>query len=297
LAAFVTMTAPPAIRAQEPSLETALVRAAAYVTEFQRRLSGIVAEESYAQNARSPLAHRSRSRTEPLSQRKLKSDFLLVRPAGADLYVEFRDVFEVDGSPVRDRQDRLIRLFLDPSASAARQINEIVIESARYNIGNVWRTVNTPTLALSFLHPAYQPRFTFTLTTTETTPVLARGRRTSPRFAVSTDVWVIEFREVRRNTVIKTTGGKDLPSEGRFWIEPTTGRVLVTELIAEDSTVRGTVDVSYQSEPVAGLLAPIEMRERYEDVGYGGLVEGTATYSRFRQFQVRAAEQVEPARD
>ena len=94
-------------------------------------------------------------------RRELRSDFLLVRPEGEDHYFEFRDVFEVDGRPVRDREERLSRLFLDRSGASSRQIQEITNESARYNIGSVERTLNTPTLALLLLDPRYQPTVTF----------------------------------------------------------------------------------------------------------------------------------------
>src|SRR5207249_185671 len=66
-----------------------------------------------------------------------------------------------------------------------------------------------------------------------------------------------------------------------FWIEPDTGRVLMTELRAGDMNVRGTIDVSYQSEPLMRLLAPIEMREEYFDRS-GAQITGVATYGRFR---------------
>ena len=33
--------------------------------------------------------------------RELTSDLLLVKPAGADPWLQFRDVFEVDGKPIR----------------------------------------------------------------------------------------------------------------------------------------------------------------------------------------------------
>ena len=74
-------------------------------------------------------------------------------------------------------------------------------------------------------------------------------------------------------------------SSGRFWIEPATGRVLMSELVAEPLQVRATIDVSFQSEPLLGMLVPIEMRERYEDRRVTSLVTGRATYGRFRQFQ------------
>jgi hypothetical protein len=91
------------------------------------------------------------------------------------------------------------------------------------------------------------------------------------------------------DAVIRTADHRDLPSRGRFWIEPDTGRVLISELVARNRTVQGTIDVSYQSEPLLGLLVPVEMRERYND-NRGARVEAIATYGRFRQFQVDVDE-------
>jgi hypothetical protein len=62
----------------------------------------------------------------------------------------------------------------------------------------------------------------------------------------------------------------------------------------ENRSLRATIDVSYQSEPLLGLLVPIEMRERYESRKSGSLVAGRATYGRFRQFQVTVDEQLGP---
>ena len=69
--------------AQEPALATVLSRAGVYVLEFQRQLSGIVAEEQYVQDVRYPLGS---TRYNPLlpRHRELKSDLLLVKPVGAD---------------------------------------------------------------------------------------------------------------------------------------------------------------------------------------------------------------------
>ena len=59
----------------------------------------------------------------------------------------------------------------------------------------------------------------------------------------------------------------DLLSRGRLWIEPASGRVLMSEMITENDDVRGQINISYQSEPLLGLLVPIEMRERYTGSG------------------------------
>src|SRR6185503_9035702 len=93
-------------------------------------------------------------------RRELKSDFLLVKIGPTDL-LPFRDVFEVDGSAVRDREQRLQKLFLQSKSDALAQAAQIANESSRYNIGALQRTINTPILTLSYLQPDTQDRFKF----------------------------------------------------------------------------------------------------------------------------------------
>ena len=99
----------------------------------------MVAEEHYDQSAEGPPRGGQR--------RELRSDFLLVRPAGFDWFLEYRDVIEIDGRLVQDRQDRLTDLFLSPSSSAHIQAQAITVASARHNIGGITRTLN-----LSLIH-------------------------------------------------------------------------------------------------------------------------------------------------
>jgi len=302
-AAIATILATPtAAASNRPALDVVLARAGAYVAEFQRQLSGIVAEERYRQEVKASSRRsgcppsRTRAATaacpEPLVhpvRSELRSDLLLVKPVATREWLQFRDVFEVDGQPVRDRSERLTRLFLDPSSASANQIAMILNESARYNIGDIQRNINTPLFALQFLEPSNQPRFTFKRTR-DRVPDGMRAAPTVPgAFRTSIEVWAIEYEEKQPGTMIRTADFRDLPSRGRFWIEPDTGRVLVSELVARNRSVDGTVDVSYQSEPLLGLLVPIEMRERYKDQ-HGVRIEAVATYGRFRQFQVSVDE-------
>jgi hypothetical protein len=250
--------------AGEATLRIVLARAGTYVTEYRRQMSGIVAEEHYIQEARYPGGRRVSPDVQP-EHRELRSDLLLVRPAGSRDWLQLRDVFEVDGHPVRDRSDT--RLY-EPSRFADPQIASIINESARYNIGSIQRTVNVPLLPLMFLEPGNQDRFKFKLAA-DRRPAMTRDEATPP------------------STFIRTPSRKDLPSHGRFWIEPTTGRVLMSELINDDRAVHATIDVSYQSEPLVGFLVPVEMREQYEGRRDGVRIEGTATYGRFRQLPAR----------
>jgi hypothetical protein len=52
--------------------------------------------------------------------------------------------------------------------------------------------------------------------------------------------------------------------------------------------------VNYQSEPLLGLLVPVEMRERYDKLSDHSVIDGFATYGRFRQFQVKVDEKLGP---
>jgi len=263
-----------------PTLETVLQRAAEYVTAFHRKLSRIVAEERYTQRSETIWSGK-RSGTTKRAERVLLSDLLLVKPAGADDWLQYRDVFEVDGERVRDRAERLPDLLADRSLSAAAQVERIRRESARYNLGSIERDVNVPVLAMRFLSPENQPRFAFKRAADRSTAAASIAPDVAGAFRVTAEVWAVDYEEVRKPTLIRTLRNKDLPAHGRFWIEPDTGRVLLTELRAGDKSVRGTIDVSYQSEPLMGLLVPIEMREEYFDRS-GAHITGVATYGRFR---------------
>jgi hypothetical protein len=221
---------------------------------------------------------------------ELRSDLLLMRPAPNKGWIQFRDVQEVDGRPVADHGERLTDLFVKNTSSADAQIRKILAESSRFNIGDIERNINAPLLALQFLEPTSQWRFRFKRAR-NATPSTARAESPSDgAFRVSVEMWAIEYEETEKPTVIRTTALENLPSRGRFWIDPVTGRVLMSELVAEDRALRSTIDVSFQSEPLVGMVVPIEMRERYEGRRDGSLVEGLATYGRFRQFQVNVDE-------
>ena len=64
--------------------------------------------------------------------------------------VVFRDVIAADGKPVRDRSDRLRKLFLDNPKTAVELARAVARESERFNIG-LQRTGNSPLLPLFFL--------------------------------------------------------------------------------------------------------------------------------------------------
>lgn len=288
-AALAAISSGVAQAGDSPKLEQVLARTAAYVAEFERQLSGIVADEDYTQQVsggKVPV---------PEELRRLRSDLLLVKPVGSQDWMQFRDVYEVNGVPVHDRNDRLMKLFMDPSESVNERLRGIIRESARFNIGSVDRTMNVPLLPLRFLEQKNQWRFKFKRSS-DTKP--GDGVALSPpdagRFRISTEVWTIEYQEREPGTIVRTTRLRDIFARGRFWIDPADGKVLMSEMILENGSVRGTMLVNFQSEPIVGLLVPIEMRERYDKTRDGSVIDGFATYGRFRQFKVLVDEKLGP---
>jgi hypothetical protein len=257
-------------------------KAREYVAAYERDFVGVVSEEAYRQDMKSTMSTDARGfPVEAGGQRRdLKSDVLLVRAPAGDRWQQFRDVFEVDGKPVRDRAERLAKLFLQPSPVAQRQVQAITDESARYNIGGVNRNINLPTLALAALEPENRPWFTFT------------GSR--KKDSAAGPAWELEYREERMGTLIRTTGDQPMPARGRFLVEGATGRVLSSELVAENRYLRAQIDVTYAHEPALGLLVPREMREKYVSKSGSRVetIEGRATYSNYRRYRVTVEEKV-----
>ena len=257
----------PAVAA-EPELATVLQSAGRYVDTLHERLTTVVMEERYEQTLWASEHPGSRAAERVV----LRSDYLLVRLEGSARPYGFRDVFEADGVPVRDRDERLAELFRDPSATANEQIIGILRESARYNIGEVERNTNTPTLALAFLSSSDQPRSKF-----------ERVDGTLPDLE-DLDALVVGFREGGPRTLVQNLFGEVLPATGRFWIEPAAGRVLATELVLRDRNVHSRTSVRYALSERLGHVVPVEMRETFHNLTRGSRITGTATYTNFRQW-------------
>jgi hypothetical protein len=261
-------TATPPRAPGEPSLKDVVHRMGAYVDAYGEKASIVVATERYTQEAH--------SNATPATRRVLVSDFAIVKVEGIRGWMGFRDVREVDGHAVEDREDRLIKALMSSSASydEARRIAE---ESARYNVGAVLRTFNVPTTTLFFFTSGSLDRFKF-------------SRKRS-----DADAWEIGFRETAKPTLIRTPDGQSVPTEGSVWVNPSDGTVLRTRTRMTDFAPRtsggsrGTadVDVSYQRVPAIDMWLPATMTESY-DASRGlswDRATGRSEYTDYRQFQ------------
>lgn len=269
------------VDAQQPqplTLDEVLFRANEAVVAYLKELSSVVAEEQYEQRVMRQDGSVKRTRS-------MKSDYLLVRLPDDDAWMGFRDVMEVDGVAVGDRQQRLYKLFLESPGAAFSHARTIANESARYNIGAIQRNVNVPTIPLVFLHPINQHRFYF--------------EKAGEEDIDGTPAWMIRYTEHVRPTLVRS-GRMDIFARGTFWVDPVTGRVLKTELTLGDANMaaRSTIVVKYRTDQALGTRVPVEMEERYDNPREkrADRIDARATYTNFRRFEVRTQETIRPPR-
>jgi hypothetical protein len=254
----------------DPSLKEVLRRMGAYVDAYGEKASIVVATERYTQDAQSSTAAAA-------THRVLVSDFAIVKVEGIRGWMGFRDVVEVDGAKVENREERLLTSLMS-SSGGYDEARRITAESARYNIGSVLRTFNVPTTALFFFKTDGLDRFKFT----------ARKKNAG-------ESWEIDFRETARRTLIQTPEGRALPTEGTVWTDPADGTVVRTRIKVSDVRTRAAgnnrasadVDVTYQRVTTLDMWLPATMTESYD--GTQGTswdrITGRAEYSDYRQFQ------------
>ncbi len=265
----------------DPELAPLLARAGRAAEAWVAGFSAMVAEERFIQEWSSTF-------------RSLESDVLLVKLNASGELFQFRDVFKVDNRVVRDRQGRLAALFVESPTKALEQAAQIDRASSTYNlrldrpIEQATRAprplVNMPFSALGFLQATYQPRFRFT--------------REHPERRIGRTVEVVNYEEIARPTlfgsVLERSSARDIVAKGRFRLEGDSGRVTRAELLLDYLTDGEDVVVtSFTFDDTLQMTVPREMRTEHY-FGRSGLVRGHATYSRFRQFNVRTAERVEP---
>jgi len=245
-----------------PDVATLLRTAGAYVAGYERALT-LVAEEDYTQQVFT-------------DRRTLHSDMLFMQDEQFG-WVEFRDVAASNGTPVRDRQQRLLALFTKPKPDRLAQAQRIVAEGARLNIDppgvHLNRTINLPLTALRFLRTTAQYRSHFNI----------------PPQNRSNGVIALEFTEEHLPRLISTPD--QAAATGRFEIEPASGRVLSSSLTLRSRVANATIAVRFAADASVGMWVPLSMEEQYRG-SFNGLVTGLAKYSNYRQFKVETSTEI-----
>lgn len=273
----MTAAAPPLAAQSRTSLRDVLARAGDYVVQYGRALASVIGEEAYVQALVGPA-------DETLEERVLHAEIIFVPLPGGREWQAVRNVLRMDGHDVPEADGRLERLLRGGASSLVTQGRRMAAESARYNLGPLLRTFNAPTMPMQFLHPGHQDRFRF--------------RRAGEEDLAGEPIWIVSFRDRGGATLIRSTTGRAVPIEGRFWMAPSDGRLVrasfrATGFLPEERgqpRATASLDVRWRPDDRLNLWVPAEMQERYtgpwadRSVPYD--ITGAARYSAYRRFEV-----------
>lgn len=257
------------------SLKDVMRRVGVYVDAYGDKASIVVCTEKYDQ--------RAAGWQMPEQTRTLVSDVALVYADAIHGWIGFRDVIEVNGEAVQNREDRLARVLMGAEGrfDEARRLSD---ESARFNVGNLQRNFNIPTSALFFFLSENLDRFKF-----------------ASRRVTDDGAWEIAFRETGKPTMIRTPDGSSIATAGTMWVRPEDG-VVTRTVLAMDVTLHspeprrhvvGSIDVRYRRVETLGMWLPDSMDEAFDgtrdksrdDAKAWDKVTGHAEYSNYRRFE------------
>jgi hypothetical protein len=262
--------APPSASPRQSGDPKALEAAATtsrYVEHYRQEFSAVVCEEQQTQTLIKPDGRVSKTRV-------FVADLMFVKIGENWMPLVFRDVISVDGKPVRNRGDRLRKLFVDNPKTAVEQARAIARESGRYNLG-IDRQGNSPLLPMWVFDPHLVARFAFGL----------NGN-------------TLSFDEQQRPTFLGFSRGGgargNLPAKGSAIVDLAKGTIQSATLTAEspDAPVSTTFKVNYRDEPAIKMLVPADMTESYwlPAKPKDDRLEAKMTYSSFRRFTVTTSE-------
>jgi hypothetical protein len=273
LVAATLLTAVTSGDAQSPSRDELMKRVADYVQRFIDAFSNVVAEEEYVQQFQ-----------DARERRHLKSDLLFVAyPGNTTGLITLRDVLELNGKPVRAKDERMTLLFLQPFDDAYRRALEIQFDGRRHGLGprswgDPWAN---PLGVLFLLQKSRQRTYRFTLgrRATELGPdvrelTMVASRSSETRTPLALQAPALPDPQPKLNRV-------GLPSRVRVWVSETSGGVVKTELSSDRLST-----TTFRWDPGFGIHVPAELKDE-NPFGSTDTMLGTATYGDFRRFQVR----------
>jgi hypothetical protein len=238
-----------------------LVRVGKYVQQLEDQLAVVIGDETYQQDVWERGRH--------VETRAIRSEMLFMSLSRQDAWLSVRNVLFVDGRSIADSKGRLDRIMAAPGLDYLLQLRLLKAESARYDVGHVWRTTGDPTLIFRFLLPANQTHFTF-------------GQPRRERVD-GIEALKLTFAEHEHPTAIDFDG-HDALSHGAVWVRPDDGTVVRTNLqVTTPGSVDVSVTVTFTSDARLAVWVPRRMDESYSD---GRMTTRcAATYANFRRFE------------
>ena len=273
----------PASFAQPSAFDRLLVVMAASVRASVPLWADIVVTEDYVQERR----------REPRVSRRLRSEILLAQhPAAQRDWLLFRDVLEVDGGAIPERQRRLTDLFITPTAASWTLAREIAQAGGRHHLPGSSVAITNPFIVVALMDEYYRPFLRFKQGREETVDgkrlrhVQFEERVIEERVALSDHV-----RMIKRSIPLLVTG----LVEGSALVDPDTGRIMRTQLRIGHKLGAPTAATTFVYHEPLSVMVPREMTTSWREPDDSrAVVSGTAVYSDVRRFQVSTEEAVRP---
>lgn len=259
LAALPRQTAPPS---NGPA--SAIAALDAYLTEYEPKLSALVANERFTQR----VPYEGPYNPALNLDRLLLSEMAFLRLPGDGAWLGHRRVHSANGKAVSDVDSRaLVALFGEGSDAAVEAARAIVETSSAHHLG-LPRTVNVPTLPLELVHPRRRSSF----------DVEDAGIERGVRRLV--------FRERGAGAIVRFGSLGFLHATVTVWVEPG-GAVRRGDVELAAPTGRpATLRVDFEWHDALKMQVPVRMRETFVSSRGNGV--GDARYSNFRRFEVAA---------
>lgn len=267
---FALVAIAAALLAQPLTADVLRGRLAAYLTEYEPRMSELIADELLVQENKR--GSRQAGGIGPREYRTIHAEVAFIALPGDAGWLGFRRVTKVGGKPVKGELTSLNTALAGGAQDDYSKARAMLADSARYNLGTP-RTTNLPNLPLELLHQRNAHRFTVRVDGLEQ----VRGKRTTR----------LIFVEMVSPTIIRSQSGGDMQSTVTALIEPD-GRLWRADVITVDRLrFEHVVSVEFQLHRELGLLVPATMHEDFF-AGDNRDAQGNATYRNYRRFQTSA---------
>ena len=264
-----------ALTAPEPTPQELRDRLNAYLTQYEPKLSELIADETMAQqNVRGDGPDHGEG---PPESRTIRSEVAFIALPGRAGWMGFRRVLTVGTENVEDKQETLLNVLAGGSRDDYFKARAMLADSARYNLGSP-RTTNLPNLPLEVLHPRHSKRFSVRI---------AGKERIGGRGATK-----LVFVETFTPTIIRAYDNGDMRSIVAAFVDEKTGELLRADVITRDPRDERlafdyVISVVFQHNKQFNLLVPSTMHEDFF-AGVNRRAWGDAKYSNYRRFQTSA---------
>jgi hypothetical protein len=247
------------------STKAIVAAASAYVDGYGTAMQNVLADETATQRLvfRGPVHEQTRT---------TKADLFITFLPTESVWIAVRDVREVDGATIDDPNNIRVLMTHTPLARLGAVIAR---KNSQFNIGNISRTFNEPTLALLIMTSKHKARFKF-----DRVSVTSEA---SPHVTIS-------FKEKDRPTLITGINGAPIYTSGTLVIDASTGRIESTRLKLRTGSVDASIETIYGNNARLKLWVPVSMIESYEQsaTGFEQTVNCVSTYSNYRKFETSA---------